>query len=164
MSEEYIVELIKTAPLHDIGKVGIPDKILLKPGKLDPQELEIMKKHTTFGVEALSCDLALDESATFIHTAIEIVGTHHEKYDGSGYPKGLHGENIPLSGRLMAIIDVYDALRNERVYKPAFSHDKALQIMLRERGKHFDPHLIDAFMEIENDIRLISSKYVQSLI
>ncbi len=164
MCDEYIGELFKTAPLHDIGKVGIPDKILLKPGKLDPHEFEIMKKHTTYGVEALSYDLNLEKSATFIHTAIEIAGNHHEKFDGSGYPKGLQGEDIPLCGRLMAIIDVYDALVNERVYKPAFTHEKALEIILNERGKHFDPYIVDAFIEIENEIRQIASKYGQRLI
>lgn len=164
LNDEYINELFETAPLHDIGKVGIPDKILLKPGKLDLQEFEIMKKHTIYGVEALSYNLNLEESATFINTAIEIAGTHHEKFDGSGYPHGLQGERIPLGGRLMAIIDVYDALTNKRVYKSAFSHEKAMEIISSERGKHFEPSIVDAFIEIEKDIRQIASKYVQRLI
>lgn len=163
LDDEYISELFKTAPLHDIGKVGIPDKILLKPGKLDAEEFEIMKKHTTYGVEALRCDINLEKTATFIHTAIEIVGTHHEKYDGSGYPNALIAEEIPLCGRLMAIVDVYDALTNKRVYKPAFSHEKALEILLSEQGRHFDPYLVDTFMEIEKDILQIASKYVQRI-
>lgn len=161
LDDEYISELIKTSPLHDIGKVGIPDSILLKPGRLNAEEFEIMKKHTCYGVEALNCDP--DQTATFIHTAIEIVGTHHEKFDGSGYPNGLKGEEIPLCGRLMAIIDVYDALINKRVYKPAFSHEIALEIILSERGKHFDPSIVDAFIEIEEDIKQIASKYVQNI-
>lgn len=161
LNDEYICELIKTAPLHDIGKVGIPDNILLKPGRLNQDEFEIMKKHTTYGVEALQCGQDLEQTAAFIHTAIDIVGTHHEKYDGSGYPNGLKGENIPLCGRLMALIDVYDALTNKRVYKPAFPHEQALQIIANERGKHFDPELVDAFLEIEQDIKQIASKYVQ---
>jgi putative two-component system response regulator len=161
LNDEYITELFKTAPLHDIGKVGIPDKILLKPGKLDEEEFEIMKKHTIYAVEALSCDLSLNTVATFINTAIEIAGSHHEKYDGSGYPKALKGDEIPLSGRLMAIIDVYDALTNKRVYKPAFSHEKALEIILNERGKHFDPDIVDVFIQIEKDIREIANKFTQ---
>jgi len=163
LDDEYINEVVKTTPLHDIGKVGIPDNILLKPGKLDSQEFEIMKKHTTYGVEALNCGINPQNEHSFIHTAIDIVGTHHEKYDGSGYPNGLQGEAIPLCGRLMAIIDVYDALINKRVYKPAFSHEKALEIIQGERGKHFDPAIVDAFMEIEKEIELIASKYGQRL-
>lgn len=163
LEDEYITELFQTAPLHDIGKVGIPDKILLKPGKLDSEEFEIMKKHTTYGVEALTHDFNPENVTTFIRTAIEIVGTHHEKFDGTGYPHGLKAEEIPLCGRLMAIIDVYDALTSKRVYKPAFPHEEALEIILSERGKHFDPSLIDAFIEIEKDIQQIRYKYDQTI-
>lgn len=160
MTEAYISELFSTAPLHDIGKVGIPDHILLKPGKLTPEEFEIMKKHTTYGVEALR--LAGNESAklSFIHTALEIVGTHHEKFDGSGYPYGLKGKDIPLAGRLMAIIDVYDALVSQRVYKPAMSHRDSLDIIAGERGKHFDPDLVDALFEIQAQIRAIAERFM----
>ncbi len=161
LNDQYIDELFKTAPLHDIGKVGIPDDILLKPGMLDAQEFAIMKKHTTYGVEALRHNLSHEETASFIHTAIEIAGTHHEKYDGSGYPNALKAEEIPLCGRLMAIIDVYDALTNQRVYKPAILHKNALDIILSERGKHFDPYLVDAFLEIEAEIKQIASKYIR---
>jgi len=161
LKEEYITELVQTAPLHDIGKVGVPDNILLKPGAFNPEEYELMKKHTTYGVEALSVGPKLGRTAGFIHTAIEIVATHHEKYDGTGYPSGVKGEDIPLSGRLMAIIDVYDALTNKRVYKDACSHEEALGIMRQERNKHFDPELLDAFFEIESDIRQIAGKYIQ---
>lgn len=160
-NDDYITELFKTSPLHDIGKVGIPDRILLKPGKLDLEEFEIMKKHTTYGVEALSHDLNIEKTDSFIRTAIDIVGTHHEKFDGSGYPKGLKDEEIPLCGRLMAIVDVYDALTSKRVYKSAFTHEKALEIILKERGKHFDPEIVDAFIEIEEDITQIANKYSQ---
>lgn len=158
LKDEYILELVQTAPLHDIGKVGIPDNVLLKPGIFDPEEYEIMKQHTTYGVEALSVGSKLGRNAGFIHTAIEIVATHHEKWDGTGYPNGLKGEDIPLPGRLMALIDVYDALTNKRVYKEAFSHEKSLDIMREERGKHFDPHLLDAFIEIESEIRQVPGK------
>lgn len=161
LNDEYICELFKTAPLHDIGKVGIPDNILLKPGRLNPDEFEIMKKHTTFGVEALKHDTKSSLSVTFINTAIQIVGTHHERYDGTGYPDGLKGEEIPLCGRLMAIIDVYDALTNKRVYKPAYSHERALEIILSERGRQFDPDIVDAFVEIEKDIQRVAQTYIQ---
>ncbi|MGE5389674.1 MAG: HD domain-containing phosphohydrolase [Deltaproteobacteria bacterium] len=163
LQEEYIRILVQTAPLHDIGKVGIPDNILLKPGAFDPEEYEIMKKHTTYGVEALSVGPQMGQAAGFIRTAIEIVATHHEKWNGSGYPEGLKGEDIPLPGRLMALIDVYDALTNKRVYKEAYSHEKSLDIMRDERGKHFDPHLLDAFIEIESEIRQIAGKDLQRL-
>lgn len=163
LNEEYITELFQTAPLHDIGKVGIPDKILLKPGRLDSEEFEIMKKHTTYGVEALTHESNLENVTTFIRTAIEIVGTHHEKFDGTGYPHGLKAEEIPLCGRMMAIIDVYDALTSKRVYKPAVAHEEALAIILSERSKHFDPCLIDAFIEIEKDIQQIRYKYDQNI-
>ena len=159
LTEAYINELFSTAPLHDIGKVGIPDCILLKPGRLTPEEFEIMKKHTTYGVEALNYARSESGRLSFILTAMEIVGTHHEKFDGSGYPNGLKGKEIPLSGRLMAIIDVYDALVSERVYKPAYSQGEALEIIAKERARHFDPDIVDAFFEIEADIREISSRF-----
>ncbi len=160
LTDAYISELFSTAPLHDIGKVGIPDHILLKPGKLTPEEFEIMKKHTTYGVEALRLAGHEGTQLSFICTALEIVGTHHEKFDGSGYPARLVGKAIPLAGRLMAIIDVYDALVSQRVYKPAFSHETALDIIGGERGKHFDPELVDAFFQIEAEIRAIAERFM----
>lgn len=162
LTDTYITELFKTAPLHDIGKVGIPDKILLKPGKLDTEEFEIMKRHTTYGVEALSHEMVEGvELPSFVKTAIEIAGTHHEKYDGSGYPKGLKGKEIPLSGRLMAIIDVYDALMSKRVYKPAYEHSYTIDLIKSESGKHFDPELVEALIEIQDQILGISREYSQ---
>ncbi|HYE67691.1 MAG TPA: HD domain-containing phosphohydrolase, partial [Anaerovoracaceae bacterium] len=130
--------------------------ILLKPGKLDKDEFEEMKKHTTYGVVALSHNSPDGIEPSFIQTAIEIVGWHHERYDGSGYPKGLAGKEIPLGGRLMAIIDVYDALTHKRVYKEAYSHEYALELIENERGKQFDPEIVTAFMEVENEILDIS--------
>ena len=159
LTDTYIEELFDTAPLHDIGKVGIPDSILLKPGKLTLEEFEIMKKHTTYGVEAIRCNGDENSELSFIRTASEIIGTHHEKFDGSGYPNGLAGKAIPLSGRLMAIIDVYDALVSVRVYKPAYSHETALEIIACEKGRHFDPEIVDAFLEIEKDIKHITERY-----
>jgi len=161
LSDTYIKELFDTAPLHDIGKVGIPDSILLKPGKLTFEEFEIMKRHTTYGINALKYEVAEDSIPSFVKTAIECIGGHHEKYDGSGYPKGLKGEDIPLPGRLMAIVDVYDALISKRVYKSAFKHEEALLLIKGERGKHFDPSLVDAFLVIEEQIKEIGVKYNQ---
>lgn len=159
LTQDYIKELYNTAPLHDIGKVGIPDSILLKPGKLTPEEFEIMKKHTTFGVEALHFDTGATGSFSFLKTASKIIGDHHERYDGTGYPQGLSGENISLPGRLMSIIDVYDALMSERVYKPAYPHNEAIQIMEAGKGTQFDPVLIDAFLEINQELYTIQSSY-----
>lgn len=163
LTEDYIRELFDTSPLHDIGKVGIPDNILLKPGKLSNEEFEIMKKHTTIGVEALSHDMHTEELPAFIRTAVEIVGTHHEKYCGSGYPSGLKEKEIPLSGRLMAIVDVYDAITSKRVYKPAFTHEYALELIRSESGKHFDPEIVEAFFDIEQQIAEISQRFIQHI-
>jgi putative two-component system response regulator len=162
LSPTYIKELFNTAPLHDIGKVGIPDCILLKPGKLTDEEFEIMKKHTTYGVNALKYEIDEDNTVSFIKTAIEIIAGHHEKYDGSGYPKGLKGEEIPLPGRLMAIVDVYDALISKRVYKPAFTHEEALSFIKLQKRKHFDPTIVDSFLDIEKQIKEITDKYTQN--
>jgi len=164
LDDEYIKVLFQTAPLHDIGKVGIPDSILLKPGRLNPEEYDLMKKHTTYGVEALRYDSELEGTSEFIRTAIEIVGTHHEKFDGTGYPDGLSGNEIPFSGRLMAIIDVYDALTSKRIYKSALTHKEALEIIKNERGKHFDPILVDAFFEIEKEVSYVKSKFEPNII
>ena len=161
LSEHYIQEIFETAPLHDIGKVGIPDSILLKPGKLTFEEFEIMKKHTTYGINALKYEVTEDSIPSFVKTAIECIGGHHEKYDGSGYPKGLKGEEIPLPGRLMAIVDVYDALISKRVYKPAFKHEEAFLLIKAEQGKQFDPNIVDAFLAIEEQIKDIAVKYNQ---
>ena len=155
--------LFKSAPLHDIGKVGIPDAILLKPGKLTPGEFEIMKTHTTLGRDAiLAAEKALDTPSSFLRYAREIAHYHQEKWDGSGYPEGLKGEQIPISARLMAIADVYDALISRRVYKPAFPHEKAVEIIKEGRGKHFDPDMTDAFLEIAPEFREIAKVFVDS--
>jgi len=161
LTDSFIEELFSTAPLHDIGKVGIPDCILLKPDKLTNAEFEIMKRHTTYGVNALKYESDASTTISFIDAAIEIIGTHHEKFDGSGYPNGLKGEAIPLSGRIMAIVDVYDALVNKRIYKSAFNHEDALKIIAKEKGKHFDPDIVDAFLDIEKTIKDIACKYFQ---
>lgn len=154
MTEKEIQELVSTAPLHDIGKVGIPDAILLKPGRLNPEELSIMREHVKKGVEALNYSLENeDEKISFIETARKLIASHHEWFDGSGYPEKQKGEKIPLGGRIMAVIDVYDALTNERVYKAAMSHEEALQVMQDEAAAHFDPVVFNAFLQIASTIQ-----------
>lgn len=145
----YQVDLIvRSAPLHDIGKVGIPDSILLKPGRLTPEERAIMQTHTTLGSAALeTVQAGTERQVDFLATAREIVRWHHEKWDGTGYPDGLAGEAIPLSARLMAVADVFDALHTRRVYKAALPMEEVLEIMAAERGRHFDPDVLDAFLE-----------------
>ncbi len=155
LSEAEIRELVATAPLHDIGKVGIPDAILLKPGRLNPDEILIMREHVSKGVEALEYSLEREEAKiSFIEKAKELISSHHEWYDGSGYPSGLKGQEIPLSGRLMAVIDVYDALTHKRVYKDTLSHQEALSIMREEAERHFDPLIFSSFIEVAEELRL----------
>lgn len=162
LTDSYIKEIVATTPLHDIGKVGIPDHILLKPGKLTQDEFTIMKKHVDYGIAALKDEIHGDEEIpSFIKTAIAIIGNHHERYNGNGYPKGLKGKEIPLEGRLMGIIDVYDALMNKRVYKPSFEFSETISIMEKEKGEHFDPEILEAFFEIKEEIAEISIKYNQ---
>ena len=153
--------LFKSAPLHDIGKVGVPDRILLKPGKLDPDEFEIMKTHTTLGRDAIeSAERRLGKDVPFLRIAKEIAYSHQEKWDGSGYPQGLRGEEIPLSARLMALADVYDALISARVYKPAFPHEEAVAIIAEGRDKHFDPRVSDAFVQIHQQFQEIAARFM----
>ncbi|MBW3694825.1 HD domain-containing protein [Vibrio sp. T187] len=159
LTPNYIELLYKSAPLHDVGKVGIPDNVLLKPGKLTDEEFEIMKGHPKIGAEALSIAEKQLGSSSFLRVAKEISLTHHEKWNGSGYPNQLSGEQIPLSGRLMALADVYDALISKRVYKPAFSHDKAKEIILEGEGSHFDPEVVQAFLAVENEFVKIAAEY-----
>ncbi len=149
LTEERIDVLFKSAPLHDIGKVGVPDNVLLKPDKLTKEEFETMKEHTLFGKDAIrETQKQMDISSSFLVMSEQVAAHHHEKWDGTGYPNGLSGTDIPLSARLMAIADVYDALVSNRVYKPAFTHEKAIQIIKKNSGTHFDPDIVMAFLEI----------------
>lgn len=159
LDAETIQLLYKSAPLHDIGKVGVSDAILKKPGKLTEEEFEIMKKHTLYGKEALDQAGEILGSTSFLKLAGEIAYSHHEKWDGSGYPEGLAGDAIPVSGRLMALADVYDALISKRVYKEAFSHEKTRDIIIKGKGKHFDPDLVDAFVVAEENFKEIARQY-----
>ncbi len=158
LSKEYIVLLWKCAPLHDIGKVAIRDSILLKPGKLTAEEFDEMKMHAQYGEEVIAnLEQMAGKPTSFLSCAKDIAGSHHEKYDGSGYPRGLAGDAIPLAGRIMAIADVYDALISKRVYKNSLSHEEAMAIMLEGKGTHFDPILIDAFLAVEPHFRQIAA-------
>jgi putative two-component system response regulator len=160
LGDRAIDLMFKSAPLHDIGKVGIPDHILLKPGKLTTEEFEIMKTHVEIGRRALVSAIAESSTTTdFLQYAIEIVRGHHEKWDGTGYPKGLSGDEIPLSARIMAVADVYDALTSRRIYKPAFAHEVAVQIIVEGKGRHFDPRIVDVFGRCCLDFRRIADTY-----
>ena len=160
LDDETIDLLCKSAPLHDIGKVGVSDSILLKPGKLTEQEFEKMKQHTIYGRDAiLSAEKKLGD-ISFLRFAREIAYTHHERWDGSGYPEGLRGDQIPVPGRLMAVADTYDALTSKRVYKSQLSHEDAVNIIIQEKGSQFDPTIVDAFLAVKEDFRQIALRYV----
>ncbi len=157
LAREQVELLFEAAPMHDIGKVGIPDAILLKPGRLDEAEFEIMKRHAEIGQRILA-----DSAADLLRAAAEIAWCHHEKWDGSGYPRGLAGEAIPLSGRIVAVADVFDALTSERPYKRAWPLDKARQFLLDNRGAHFDPACVDAFLAVWEEALAIHERYQDS--
>jgi putative two-component system response regulator len=150
---EDIALLLQSSQLHDVGKISIPDSILKKPGKLTPEEFAEMKEHANYGIQILEKIEALAEESDFLRHAKVFAGTHHEKWDGSGYPRGLAGEDIPLLGRLMAIADVYDALTSERPYKKAFPHEEAVRIIVEGKGTHFDPAMIEIFIQVSDLIR-----------
>ena len=153
--------LTKSAPLHDIGKVGIPDNILRKPGKLTPQEWETMKTHAKFGSDAIEqAEVDAKEPLTFLALAKEITHWHHERWDGSGYPDGLAGDAIPVSARLMAVADVFDALISQRVYKSAMSYEVARDLIAAESGKHFDPDVVQAFLDNFSDFVAVADRYI----
>ena len=159
LTKEYIDLLFLSAPLHDIGKVGVPDNILLKPGRLTPEEFEIMKQHAEFGRKIIFSTSQRIEGDNFLLIAGEIAATHHEKWDGSGYPNALRGDAIPLSGRIMAVADIYDALISRRCYKEAFTHEFATDLMRAGRDKTFDPLVLDAFFAIEDEIKRIAFRF-----
>lgn len=163
LTPDSVRNIFRSAPLHDIGKVGIPDRILLKPGKLTPEEFAIMKTHTTLGCEAIqSAEDRLGTSVEFLSMAKEIALSHHEKWDGSGYPSGLAGTAIPLSARIMAVADVYDALISRRVYKEPMPHEEAVAILCEGRGSHFDPDVLDAFLAVQEEIAQMASAFSDS--
>jgi putative two-component system response regulator len=164
LNNDNTIELLfKTAPLHDIGSVGIPDRIFLKPGRLTPDEFQIMKSHTNRGRNyILHAERDLGVEVPFLKYAKEIVYSHHEKWDGSGYPEGLAGDAIPISARLMAIADVYDALISRRVYKPPMPHEQAVKIILDGKGTQFDSDIVDSFHAIHEEFQRIAHTYADS--
>jgi putative two-component system response regulator len=163
LDDAMITELFRSAPLHDIGKVAIPDRVLLKPGRLDPDEFNLMKTHTTHGRDAIArAEQILGSSDSFLHHARDIAYSHHERWDGGGYPQGLSGEDIPLSARLMAIADVYDALISSRSYKTGMSHDKAVAIIREGHGTQFDPRVVDIFLDIHNRFDEIAGQFADA--
>ncbi|MEJ2283753.1 MAG: HD domain-containing phosphohydrolase [Desulfobacterales bacterium] len=155
ITPEYIDDIYQSSILHDIGKVGIPDAVLLKPDKLSDEEFEVIKRHTTLGGDAIKAIEANIEGQSFLALGKEIAYNHHEKWDGSGYPRGLNGNGIPLSARIIALADVYDALTTKRFYKEAFSHKKSRQIILELKGTHFDPEVVDVFLALEDEFNRI---------
>jgi putative two-component system response regulator len=159
LNDEIIEMLYKTSPLHDIGKVGVPDQILLKPGKLDPDEWEEMKMHTVYGHSSLLRAEQVLGTTDFLQMAREIAYTHHEKWDGTGYPRGLKGDDISIPGRLMAVADVYDALISYRVYKKAVSHGEAVETIRQASGSHFDPDIVEKFIALQGEFQRIAAEH-----
>jgi adenylate cyclase len=162
LNDAYIEHLLQAAPLHDLGKVGVPDHILLKPGRLNTDEFEEIKMHTQYGKRIIDAARAKLGDTSFLRLAGEMVLTHHEYWDGNGYPNGLKGEEIPLPGRIMALADVYDALITGRSYKEGISHEKAVEIILEGRGTQFDPQLIDAFGEMHATFHAIAEQFADA--
>lgn len=163
LTPEYIDTLFNSVPLYDMGTVGVPDRILLKPSRLTASELAIMRTHPTIGLDALlRSERTRNHTSPLLSIAKELVASHHEKWDGSGYPQGLAGSQIPVSARLVAIADVYDALISNKVYKDGVPHDKAVQVIFGERGGHFDPDMVDAFIEVQDEFAAIASRFADT--
>ncbi|MCC2973271.1 two-component system response regulator [Massilia sp. IC2-476] len=157
MSEAEADDLLHAAPMHDVGKIGIPDRILQKPGPLDPDEWKIMQSHVTIGAEIIG-----EHEGGMLALASQIALTHHEKYDGSGYPHGLRGDGIPLVGRIVAIADVFDALTSKRPYKKAWTEEEALNFLREQKGRHFDPALVDLFLEQMPAVRAVQQRWAEA--
>jgi response regulator RpfG family c-di-GMP phosphodiesterase len=155
ITPEYVDDIYQSSILHDIGKVGIPDAVLLKPAKLSDEEFDVIKRHTTLGGDAINAIEAKIEGKSFLALGKEIAYNHHEKWDGSGYPRGLSRDDIPLSARIIALADVYDALTTRRFYKEAFSHKRSRQMIVELKGTHFDPQVVDVFLALEDEFNRI---------
>lgn len=163
LTDHYIQLLYQLAPLYDMGTMGIPDRILLKLTSLTPMEHAIMKTHTTLARDVIAqAERTLGRQSELLTTLKELVFSHHEKWDGSGYPQGLAGTQIPVSARLLALADVYDALISDRVYKAGIPHDKAVGIIFQGRGSHFDPDMVDAFMEMQDEFQAIAQRFADT--
>ena len=159
ITPKFMSDVVRSAPLHDVGKINIPDKVLNKPGKLTDEEFEIMKTHTTAGKKIMENAISTVEGDNYLKEARNMAAYHHERWDGKGYPEGIHGEVIPLAARIMAVADVFDALTSPRVYKPAFPLDKALSIIEEGKGKQFDPKCVEVFMDSLPEVKVILKKY-----
>ena len=159
LNEDYPRQIFDSSPLHDIGKVGIPDRILLKPGKLSPEEFALMKTHTLIGGDTLRAADIEAGTNSFLTMGRDIAYSHHEKWDGSGYPLGISGEEIPLASRIVAVADVYDALSSKRPYKEPFTHERSMKIIIEGKGSHFDPDMVDAFLRIEDRVHSIRDTF-----
>ena len=159
MTPKFMSDVVRSAPLHDVGKINIPDAVLNKPGKLTDEEYAIMKSHTTAGRQIMENAIVSVEGDSYLKEAMNMAAYHHERWDGKGYPEGLHGEMIPLSARIMAVADVFDALTSKRVYKTAFSLESVLSILEEGKGKQFDPKCVDAFMDSLDEVKEVLRKY-----
>jgi response regulator RpfG family c-di-GMP phosphodiesterase len=162
ITPDYIEDIYQSAILHDIGKVGIPDAVLLKPDKLTDKEFEIIKRHTILGGDAIRAIENRIEGRSFLEMGKEIAYNHHEKWDGSGYPAGLKGDEIPLSARIVALADVYDALTTERFYKRGYTHEKSSQIIIDLKAVHFDPAIVDVFLQLEDEFKRIRQELIKA--
>ena len=161
LTPKFISDVVMSAPLHDVGKINISDTVLNKPGKLTDEEYEIMKTHTIHGREIMEKAISTVQGESYLKEARNMAAYHHERWDGKGYPEGLHGQVIPLSARIMAVADVFDALVSPRVYKPAFSVEKAVQIIEEGAGTQFDPKCVEVFLESLPDVKRIMIKYME---
>ena len=161
ISEDYIVDLVNSCPLHDIGKVGIPDIILHKPARLNPEEFEIIKRHSVIGGDTIAEAEKKVRGRSYLNLGKEIAYYHHERWDGTGYPQGLRGKDIPLSARIVAVSDVYDALISKRPYKEAYPHETAVGIIQESSGSHFDSAVVDAFMKLEGEFASLKERSLQ---
>jgi putative two-component system response regulator len=162
INAEYVRLIYLTSPLHDIGKVGIPDCVLLKPGRLDAEEFEIMKTHTTLGAQTLDAAVRKFPGVKFLQMARDIAASHHERFDGRGYPHGLKGQQIPLCARIVAVADVYDALTSRRIYKESWDHDPSVARIVEESAAHFDPDVVTAFVHCEADFVSIRAEVTEA--
>ena len=162
LTPKYIEDVVMSAPLHDVGKINIPDAVLNKPGKLTDEEFAIMKTHTTAGKKIMEQAISTVKGENYLKEARNMAAYHHERWDGKGYPEGLVGEVIPLSARVMAVADVFDALTSPRVYKPAFPIEKALEIIQEGAGTQFDPKCVEVFMDSLTEVKVILQKYQEA--
>jgi HD-GYP domain-containing protein (c-di-GMP phosphodiesterase class II) len=163
ISPKFIADIVRSAPLHDVGKINIPDSVLNKPGKLTDEEYEIMKTHTIAGKRIMEEAISTVQGENYLKEARNMAAYHHERWDGKGYPVGLHGEVIPLSARIMAVADVFDALTSPRVYKPAFSIDTAVSILKEGAGSQFDPKCVEVFLDSLTEVKQVLEKYNGSI-